>query len=138
MAGIRSKNTKPELIVRKALHRKGFRYRLHTKSIPGTPDLVLPKYNALVFIHGCFWHHHGCHLSKLPPEKKWQDKLLSNAKRDAKVTDELLEAGWRVATVWECALKGKSKLPIDDIIQSLSDWLKSDLKQIDIDGGTKG
>lgn len=106
MSGIRGKNTKPELIVRKALHRAGLRFRLHAK-LPGKPDLVLPKYRAVVFVHGCFWHRHeGCRFATTPASNAsfWQEKFTSNMHRDAKVKQQLEDLGWRVFIVWACSL----------------------------------
>ncbi|SOC89897.1 T/G mismatch-specific endonuclease [Ensifer adhaerens] len=111
MSGIRGTNTRPELQVRKALHAAGFRYRLHERKLPGKPDLVLPKYRAVIFVHGCFWHGHGCHLFRMPSSNSvfWQEKIAGNVARDKVAVDRLRESGWRVATVWECALKGKTR-----------------------------
>ena len=108
MSGIRGTNTKPELMVRKSLHSRGFRYRLHTKGIPGKPDLVLPKYRTVIFVHGCFWHRHDCTLFKWPKTREtfWRDKLTKNTERDKRNVAALLSDGWRVLVIWECALKG--------------------------------
>jgi DNA mismatch endonuclease (patch repair protein) len=108
MSRIKGKDTKPELVVRKYLHAQGVRYRLHVKDLPGKPDLVLPKYKAVIFIHGCFWHaHDGCRYFRLPKARSewWEEKLLKNRERDTKAVKELRDAGWRVFVVWECALK---------------------------------
>ena len=108
MAGIRGKDTKPELALRRGLHARGFRYRLHAKKIAGRPDLVLPKYHAVIFVHGCYWHRHkGCRYATTPSTRPefWQTKFEANVRRDRKVQTQLLETGWRVATVWECALR---------------------------------
>jgi DNA mismatch endonuclease, patch repair protein len=106
MAGIKSKNTKPEIIVRKALHAAGFRFRLHDKKLPGKPDIVLPKYKAVVFVHGCFWHGHNCAKFRMPKSNKkfWREKLIANAKRDAWSCKQLKSQKWRVLKVWECQL----------------------------------
>lgn len=106
MSGIRGKNTKPELTVRKFLHRKGLRFRLHAK-LPGKPDLTFPKYKTAVFVHGCFWHRHeGCRFSTTPKNNAgfWQKKFAANVERDARATAQLEELGWRVLIVWECQL----------------------------------
>lgn len=107
MSGIRDKDTKPELIVRKFLHGKGFRYRLHDRKLPGTPDLVLPRWQAVVFIHGCFWHWHDCRYFKLPQTRTsfWRAKLSANKKRDEINNFRLEELGWRVLVVHECDLR---------------------------------
>lgn len=108
MAGIRGKDTKPELALRRSLHALGFRYRLHAKGIPGRPDLVLPRFNAVIFVHGCFWHRHSdCRYASVPSTRPdfWASKFAANVTRDTSVRLELGKAGWRVATVWECALR---------------------------------
>jgi DNA mismatch endonuclease (patch repair protein) len=99
MAGIKGKDTKPELVIRSALHRAGFRFRLHYKNMPGRPDLVFPRYRAVVFVHGCFWHGHDCHLFRWPStrEEFWREKIGRNVARDSQQTSTLLDTGWRVA-----------------------------------------
>ncbi|MBW6494050.1 MAG: very short patch repair endonuclease [Burkholderiaceae bacterium] len=108
MAGIRGRNTKPELALRHSLHALGLRYRLYVKGVPGKPDIVLPKYHAVIFVHGCFWHRHaGCRYATVPATRPefWTTKFDANVARDAAVESALLKAGWRVGTVWECALR---------------------------------
>lgn len=108
MSGIRSSNTRPEMIVRKYLHARGFRYRLHVRKLPGSPDLVLPRYHAVIFVHGCFWHRHaGCRYATTPASnaERWRLKFDSNTERDARKESMLRTAGWRVIVVWECELK---------------------------------
>ena len=127
MAGIRSRDTKPETIIRKGLHAHGFRYRLSTKGVPGKPDLVLPKWRTVVLVHGCFWHWHGCSLSKLPASNPvfWRTKLAANKRRDDEVKKLLAAEGWRVAVVWECATRGKyaqDRFPW--VLDSLSLWIR--------------
>src|SRR5689334_847166 len=103
MAGIGRRNTKPELVVRRALHRAGFRFRLDVQSLPGRPDIVLPKHRAVIFVHGCFWHRHaGCRFTTCPSTRPmfWERKFASNVARDRSVTAQLRDMGWRVATVW--------------------------------------
>ncbi len=125
MAGIKGKDTKPELQIRHALHKRGFRYRLHVKGLPGRPDLVFPKYRAVVQVHGCFWHKHECHMFKWPKTRIdfWQEKINANAARDRQSDCRLAELGWRVLTVWECALKGKTRKPHDVLINEIELWL---------------
>lgn len=134
MSGIRSRNTKPETILRKALHRVGFRFRLHRADLPGKPDIVLSKYHAVIFVHGCFWHGHGCPLFKLPETRGefWKSKIEKNVIRDAKKINELVNMGWRVAIVWECTLRSLQKVGSDDLVLILANWLKSSDKRIEI------
>lgn len=136
MSGIRGKNTKPELMLRKALHARGFRYRIHCKDLPGNPDLCLPKYRAVIFVHGCFWHGHDCHLFKWPKTRPefWAAKIARNCEVDRQAEAKLLEAGWRVATVWECALKGRERLSLDDIAACCADWLKAGPQRLTVRG----
>jgi len=128
MAGIKGKNTKPELLVRKGLHRLGFRYSLHDKKLPGKPDLVLPKYRAVIFVNGCFWHMHDCHLFKWPKTRKefWRAKLEGNVTNDERVVAALKKDGWRIMTIWECALKGKTMKPLEEVLYITSQWLNTD------------
>ena len=123
MAQIRSKDTKPELALRHALHARGFRYRLHDRKLPGRPDLVFRRFGAVCFVHGCFWHRHdGCASSTMPSTRVdyWRDKFENNVNRDQTSRVALLDAGWRVAVVWECALR---KQRVDDTIAQVEDWL---------------
>ena len=107
MAGIKGRNTKPELKLRRLLHAAGFRYRLHAKGLPGRPDIVLPRYRAAIFVHGCFWHRHpGCRYATVPSSNTefWDAKFGANVARDAGKEQALIAAGWRVLVVWECEL----------------------------------
>jgi len=125
MAGIRGRNTKPELLIRSLLHRKGFRFRLHVKDLPGKPDIVLPKYRAVIFIHGCFWHgHQDCHLFRLPATRTefWQEKILRNQTNDSRAVEILLASNWRVCIVWECSIRGARKDP-EKVVSTIADWL---------------
>lgn len=125
MSGIRGKNTRPELLLRKALHRAGFRFRLHDTKLPGKPDLVLPKFRAVIFVHGCFWHRHeGCYWCSVPTSNAdfWSEKFRKNVERDRRQVELLRQAGWRVGTVWECALRGANATAIDKTIN----WIHSD------------
>jgi DNA mismatch endonuclease (patch repair protein) len=136
MSGIRSVNTIPEMTVRKGLHARGFRFRIHHSSLPGKPDLVFPKYRAVIFVHGCFWHAHKCALFKWPKtrEQFWKDKIEKNRIRDLAVMDELELQGWRVLLVWECALKGKERRPSDEVVTSCATWLLSSSTKSEIRG----
>ena len=110
MAAIRGKDTKPEMIVRQFLHGKGFRYRLHVKELPGKPDIVLPKYDAVVFVHGCFWHHHtNCKSARMPKSNSvfWRNKIMSNVTRDSLNVARLESLGWRTIVVWECEVRDR-------------------------------
>lgn len=107
MSRIRGRDTKPELLVRSWLHRAGLRFRLHAGDLPGSPDIVLPRWNAVVFVHGCFWHRHrGCPLAATPKSRPafWNAKFRSNVDRDERNRRDLRRLGWRIRTVWECAL----------------------------------
>jgi DNA mismatch endonuclease (patch repair protein) len=108
MSRIRGKDTKPELVVRSFLHRMGYRFRLHRKDLPGKPDIVLPKHNTLIFVHGCFWHRHkGCKYAYMPKSRIgfWRDKFDGTIKRDMRHQEQLNEMGWKVHVIWECEIK---------------------------------
>jgi len=124
MSGIRSRDTKPEIALRSALHAKGFRFRIHRKDLPGRPDIVLPKYNAVIEVHGCFWHGHGCDLFRYPATNPefWRQKIGENRIRDQRTRDALRALGWRVLTVWECATRGRTQEAIAD---SVTAWIVS-------------
>ena len=136
MAGIRGKNTKPELILRSGLHRAGFRFKLHDKSLPGKPDLVFPKYHAVIFAHGCFWHFHDCHMFKWPKSREqfWRSKIMRNRDTDLRTLQMLDATGWRSGVIWECALKGRARLDPEYVIQSCVDWLRSDNPTFELRG----
>ena len=133
MASIRDCDTRPEWIIRRGLHRRGFRYRLHARKLPGRPDLVMSKHRAVVFIHGCFWHGHDCPLFKWPKTREdfWRAKIGANRARDARVIDVLMARGWRVAIVWECALRGAGKVP-GDVLERLAAWLEGDSQGFEV------
>nr|WP_092155674.1 very short patch repair endonuclease [Bosea sp. CRIB-10] len=137
MSGIRGKNTKPELLLRKGLHARGFRFRLHDSALPGKPDIVFPVYRAVIFAHGCFWHGHDCHLFRWPKsrEKFWHDKINRNKFVDRDTASALSTAGWRRGVVWECALKGKTRIPLIEVIELCENWLRSDAASLEIRGG---
>lgn len=126
MAAVSQKDTKPEIILRKALHKIGFRYVLNDKRLPGSPDLVFPKYRAVIFVHGCFWHRHGCDYSTMPRTREnfWADKFKANVKRDRKKIIELNRLGWRVKVVWECRLKGNEKKVLRQVTV-ITKWLRN-------------
>lgn len=125
MAGIKGKDTRPEMLLRRSLHRMGFRFRLHTSKLPGHPDLCLRKHNAVIFVHGCYWHRHeNCRFATTPKSREdfWLKKFATNIERDARKQKALRDQGWRVAIVWECALRPKF---LDPTIRSVGSWLQS-------------
>lgn len=136
MSGIRGTNTKPELLLRKGLFAAGFRYRLHVRNLPGKPDIVFPRHAAVIFAHGCFWHGHDCHLFKMPNSRRdfWERKIATNRATDLRVSKELSESGWRQGVVWECALKGRSRLRPEEVINSCASWLKSERMHLELRG----
>jgi len=138
MAGIRGKDTKPELIVRSGLHKAGFRFRLHDRSLPGSPDLVFRQHRAVIFVHGCFWHGHDCHLFKLPSTRTefWTTKIARNRAIDRSSAVTLAMGGWRICYVWECAMKGKYRLSGDALVAVISEWLRGNRAQLEIRGLT--
>ena len=136
MSGIRSTNTKPEMILRKGLHRLGFRFRLHDRKLPGRPDIVLPRYRAALFAHGCFWHGHDCHLFRLPSTRTdfWEAKINRNRTVDAAAHMALHQHEWRVGVVWECALKGRTRLPLENVMDLCREWLRSEQPELEVRG----
>lgn len=129
MSKIPGKNTKPEIIVRGYLHRNGFRYKLHDKSLPGKPDLVLPKYNSVVFVHGCFWHNHRkCNLGKIPKNNQvyWLPKILGNVNRDKRQMKDLKRLDWNIIIIWEC------ELTLERREKTLNKVVRNLLKQTDL------
>lgn len=128
MAGIRARNTKPEISIRSLLHRRGFRFRLHVRNLLGNPDMVFPRYGSIVFVHGCFWHGHDCPLFKWPGTRPefWRKKIGRNQINDIQTRTALITAGWRVGVVWECAIRGAGK-DLDGVIRRLADWLHSEV-----------
>jgi DNA mismatch endonuclease, patch repair protein len=135
MSGIRGRDTRPELVIRHGLHRAGFRYRL-TSSLPGRPDLVFPSRKAVIFVHGCFWHRHDCPLFRWPSTRAefWKEKINGNHERDDRVQRQLLDEGWRVLVVWECALKGTGRMPMDRLIERVVRWLRGRVRSTTIRG----
>jgi DNA mismatch endonuclease (patch repair protein) len=120
MKKISGKNTYPEMVVRKMLHRMGYRYRLHRTDLPGKPDIVLPKYKKIILIHGCFWHgHEGCKRSKLPDTNRdfWRKKISKNMERDRYVIEELKRLGWSVLTIWNCEIRNKNLKKLEEKLE---------------------
>jgi DNA mismatch endonuclease, patch repair protein len=125
MSRIRGRDTKPEMLLRRGLHARGIRFRLHRKDLPGRPDLVFPSRRAAIFVHGCFWHGHGCAMFKLPETRTefWAAKIKGNQERDARALQELPAAGWRTLVVWECDLRGPGRRPLEMVIDDVVAWL---------------
>ena len=136
MSGIQGKDTKPELIIRRGLHRMGFRYRLHHSSLPGKPDMVFPKFGAVILVNGCFWHQHDCHMFKWPKTRRefWRKKITGNRARDIRNLEIYEKLGWKVLIVWECAVKGKARKPTSEVIQKTANWLQFESLSSEIKG----
>lgn len=130
MAGIRGENTKPELKLRSGLHRLGLRFTLKSR-LPGKPDLVLPRHRVIVFFHGCFWHGHKCPLFRMPGTRRdfWQEKIEKNRERDIRIAAILRAAGWRVAIVRECAIRGAGKRSWETVCGDLAAWIREEQGQ---------
>ena len=126
MSGIRGRDTKPEMTIRKGLHARGYRFRLHSSSLPGKPDLAFPSRKAVVFVHGCFWHGHNCPLFKWPSTRAewWRTKIEGNRARDHAVRKQLTSLGWRQLRVWECALKGRQRRDPEELLDFVAAWLE--------------
>ena len=123
MSRIKGKDTKPEILVRRYLHKHGFRYRLHVKNLPGKPDIILPKYKTVIFVHGCFWHgHNGCRYFVVPKTRTdwWLNKINGNTVNDRKKQEVLKEAGWKIIQLWECELKpGNRETTLENLVKSI-------------------
>lgn len=139
MASVGQKDTGAELLLRRALHRLGQRYKIHVKTLPGSPDLVFPRFHSVVFVHGCYWHSHGCYKSTIPKTRQefWQGKFATNRVRDAGNVEALFGLGWRVLTVWECALLGKLSRDSDEIATEVVAWLRGKDNEGSIEGFLK-
>lgn len=126
MRGIRGRDTRPEMMIRRGLHARGFRYRVHVGGLPGKPDIVLPKFRSVVLVHGCFWHGHDCSLFRLPATRTefWDAKISGNRERDGEVLDALRSDGWRCLTVWECAFRGPGRQELSAVIDRIEAWLR--------------
>ncbi len=136
MSKIRSKGTRPENVIRKLLYSNGFRYRLYSKDLPGKPDLVFKKYQAVVMVQGCFWHGHNCYIYRPPKSNQdfWNKKISRNQERDSEVEAKLVSLDWRVCRVWECAIQGKAKLSEQELLCRLVSFLDDDSDIVDIVG----
>jgi DNA mismatch endonuclease (patch repair protein) len=130
MQRIGPRDTRPELFVRRGLHRRGLRFRLHVLNLPGKPDLVFAKYNVAVFVHGCFWHGHDCDLSKTPATNLdfWRTKIRKNVQRDRHLTTQLHSLGWRVLVIWECAMRGPNRSDPAQLIEICARFIKRSKK----------
>lgn len=137
MAAIRGRNTRPEMIVRQLLHAAGFRYRLHSKDLPGRPDLSLPKWNAVIEVHGCFFHAHDCHLFKSPSDNAefWTNKLAGNVERDSRNARATADLGIRRLVVWQCALTGKTRLEPNELVSRIAAWMRGSEFTGEVRGG---
>lgn len=136
MSRIRGKNTRPEMLLRRGLHARGRRFRLHRKDLPGRPDLVFPKHRAVIFVHGCFWHGHDCSLFKRPSTNPefWTRKIERNRTNDAIAQERLGQQGWRVLTVWECALRGRGRRPLEILLDTVEAWLDGEVASSGLSG----
>ena len=136
MSRVKSRDTKPEILVRRGLHARGFRFRVHRTDLPGRPDLVLPRWNAVMQIHGCYWHGHDC-LGRAPKTNTeyWGPKITRNRRRDVRNEAALRHAGWRVLIVWECCLVGKGRWEPTALIAAIEGWLRSKDGHTEFTGG---
>ncbi|WP_352893967.1 very short patch repair endonuclease [Mesorhizobium sp. M1342] len=136
MSRIRGRDTKPELLIRRGLHARGFRFRLQVRELPGRPDLVFPKRCAVLLIHGCFWHGHNCHLFRLPATRSdfWASKIAANKARDARASVALAEVGWRTLTLWECAIRGRERWPEHEILDICEAFLNGSASSQEVTG----
>jgi DNA mismatch endonuclease (patch repair protein) len=132
MAAIRGRDTKPELLIRRGLHALGWRYRLHYPGLPGKPDLVFHRLKTAIFVHGCFWHGHDCHLFKWPKteEQFWRQKIAGNIRRDMSVRDQLRLEGWRIGEIWECELKGRERRPLSEVLADVDAFLRGNAREL--------
>ena len=139
MSAVRSKNTKLETEIRRRLFEQGFRYRLHASDLPGKPDMVLPKYSAVIFVHGCFWHYHGCPRSTIPVNRRdwWRKKLEGNRTRDVKAIEDLRRHDWRIVIIWECSVRRPGinrQRALDRVCLRTENFLKSKRNSLEISG----
>ena len=125
MSRIRGRDTKPEMLIRRGLHAKGLRFRLHRRDLPGRPDLVFPQHKACLFVHGCFWHGHDCPLFQLPDTRRdfWRAKIDRNRERDRQAMDALRQSGWRVLVIWECALRGPARRSAEHVLDRCAGFI---------------
>ena len=128
MSRIRGRDTKPELLLRYGLHARGLRFRLHRKDLPGCPDLVFPRFRSVIFAHGCFWHGHDCPMFRLPGTRTdfWRSKIERNMERDRSAQAALKENNWRILVIWECALRGPQRRPVEAVLNEIVRWFRID------------
>lgn len=136
MAGIRGRDTQPERSVRSALFRLGYRFKIDVRSLPGRPDIVLPRYRTVIFVHGCFWHGHDCRLFRLPETRKlfWSSKIDANRARDEQCSRVLDQLGWRRLIIWECSIKGAGRIGIDEVARRADAWIRGNGRSRQIRG----
>jgi DNA mismatch endonuclease (patch repair protein) len=136
MSRIRGRDTKPEMLIRRGLHARGYRFRLHRGDLPGRPDLVFPSKRAVIFVHGCFWHGHNCPMFRLPASRTdfWQSKIQATKVRDAQATEALKAANWRQLIIWECALRGPARLPPGESLGMCERFLAADEMLAELNG----
>lgn len=136
MSRIKGRDTKPEMLIRRGLHARGFRYRLHDHSLIGRPDLVFSKHRTVIFVHGCFWHGHKCALFRLPATRTefWAGKIEANRSRDERAHEQLLGMGWRILTIWECSLKGPTRWPLKTLLDSCAEFIRCNVSECEISG----
>ena len=136
MSSVSHKDTRPEKMLRSALHQAGLRFRLHARELPGTPDISLPKFGAVAFVNGCYWHSHGCYKSTTPQSNRdfWEKKFRANKARDRRNRLELHKLGWRILTVWECSLLGKNALQLGEIVVMVHTWLEETQTELEVSG----
>ena len=127
MSRIRGRDTRPELLLRRGLHARGLRFRLHRRDLPGCPDLVFPRFRVVIFVHGCFWHGHDCPMFKLPATRTdfWRSKIAGNTERDRCAQAALIRENWRVLVIWECALRGPRRRPLEAVLDQIVRWFRN-------------
>jgi DNA mismatch endonuclease, patch repair protein len=136
MSRIRGRDTKPEMLIRRGLHARGFRFRLHRPDLPGRPDLVFPSRRAMIFVHGCFWHGHSCPMCRMPATRPafWRTKIEGNRARDQKAIAALRATEWRTLIVWECVLRGPARQPEGTVLAACADFVNSESAHAELKG----